>query len=151
MSASFPTRSLLFATDLLLVATASSLAAPIPPSPDSAARPLVTLVGAKPTKPDAAHPTSGRATATKAVKPVAVPAVSRATPPRSAQGILFIASPPLQRKPASLGFSPASVPDTAWQAAAVEIVAAGRGRINYEAGVVKAIGLGALAPPTLTK
>jgi hypothetical protein len=44
-----------------------------------------------------------------------------------------------------------SVPDTAWQAAAVEIVAAGRGRINYEAGVVKAIGLGALAPPTLTK
>jgi hypothetical protein len=39
----------------------------------------------------------------------------------------------------------------AWQAAAVEIVAAGRGRINYEVGIIKAIGLGAIAPPTLKK
>jgi hypothetical protein len=43
------------------------------------------------------------------------------------------------------------LPADPWQAAAVEIVAAGRGRINYEAGVVKAIGLGAVAPPTLRK
>ncbi|MDX1931713.1 MAG: hypothetical protein SFU56_03830 [Capsulimonadales bacterium] len=38
-----------------------------------------------------------------------------------------------------------------WQDAAVEIVAAGRGRINYSAGIVKAIGLGAIAPPTMKK
>lgn len=36
-------------------------------------------------------------------------------------------------------------------AAAIEIVAEGRGRINYEAGVIKATGLGAIAPPTVNK
>jgi len=150
MSVSFPMRSLLATTGLLLVAIAPSVAAPKPPSPDSAAPPLVALVDAKPTKSGVAHPAPARADMTKASKPV--PAASSPTPSHPTRGILFVASPPLPRKPSGAGFAPAaSVPDTAWQAAAVEIVAAGRGRINYEAGVVKAIGLGALAPPTLTK
>jgi hypothetical protein len=38
-----------------------------------------------------------------------------------------------------------------WESAGVEVVAAGKGRINYEAGVVKATGLGALAPPSLSR
>lgn len=38
-----------------------------------------------------------------------------------------------------------------WESAAVEVVAAGRGRINYEAGVVKATGLAAMPPPTLSR
>jgi hypothetical protein len=45
----------------------------------------------------------------------------------------------------------AAGPSSWWESATTEIVAAGRGRINYEASVVKAIGLGALAPPTLSR
>ena len=37
------------------------------------------------------------------------------------------------------------------ESAMVEVIAGGKGRINYEANVVKAVGLGALPPPTLSK
>lgn len=40
---------------------------------------------------------------------------------------------------------------SAWEKEVVEVVAEGRGRINYEAGVVKAVGLGAVPPPTLSR
>ena len=52
------------------------------------------------------------------------------------------------RKPVQIA---RAAPVSAWESASVEIIAAGRGRINYEAGVVKAVGLGALAPPTLAR
>ena len=48
-------------------------------------------------------------------------------------------------------FVPMGDTGDSWKAAAVEIVAEGQGRINYAAGVIKSIGLGAIAPPSLTK
>lgn len=38
-----------------------------------------------------------------------------------------------------------------WENAMVEVVASGRGRIDYEQGFARAVGLGALPPPSLTR
>jgi hypothetical protein len=46
--------------------------------------------------------------------------------------------------------APAAQAKNKWEAEVVEVVGEGRGRINYEAGVVKAVGLGAVAPPNLS-
>lgn len=117
-------------------------------------------VSAKPpTAPVSAMATTGKV----AVKPVRIVAVApksgilpaktvRTRPGSLTPPVLRPTSYALRPNPAARvpGFNtPASGAD--WRAAAVEITAAGRGRINYEAGVMKAIGLGAMAPPTLTR
>lgn len=69
-----------------------------------------------------------------------------------AVSVAIAAPPPAKtvRVKAPVKAAPAA-PASSWQDANVEIVAAGRARINYAVGVVKATGLGALAPPTLSR
>lgn len=76
--------------------------------------------------------------------------------PRPVVVVKMAAAPALKpaAKKASKKIAAASLPPAApswWESAGIEVVAAGKGRINYEAGVVKATGLGALAPPTLSR
>ena len=78
----------------------------------------------------------------RGVVPLAPSAVSRPKAPAAGK-----AAPQPRKRSTAL---PAAAPSW-WESAGVEVVAAGKGRINYEAGVVKATGLGALAPPTLSR
>jgi len=83
----------------------------------------------------------------------AVAAAKKITPPgRGAAVVVPAKSAPARSTPTpkpTLVASPAAA--SWWESAGVEVVAAGKGRINYEAGVVKAVGLGALPPPTLSR
>lgn len=74
------------------------------------------------------------------VKPVAKVASGAGAKPGVKPGV----------KPPAPPAQPVMPPDNL-QATAVEIVAAGKGRINYDAGIVKAIGMGAIARPTIKK
>lgn len=56
----------------------------------------------------------------------------------------------LQKVLASAG-APAPATESGLTSAMVEAVAAGKGRIDYSQGVARAVGLGALRPPTLTR
>lgn len=63
-----------------------------------------------------------------------------------------VLSGPGIKKPVAVAAAAKAKPGpSAWEKEVVEVVAEGRGRINYEAGVVKAVGLGAVTPPTLSK
>lgn len=143
---------LLFRRAVVLIAVAapllgvSAVAAGSGGTPAKPASPKVAAGGAR--KP---APTAGRA------KVAVAPAVKRKT----TGGVVLLAAPrrlvPALVKPAKkVAAAPVRKPLPAagpswWESASVEIVAAGRARINYEAGVVKATGLGALAPPTLSR
>ncbi len=81
-------------------------------------------------------------------KPAPLKASGRITPATVKAAPARKVTPPPLRK--SAAFLPPAAPSW-WESAGVEVVAAGKGRINYEAGVVKATGLGALAPPTLSR
>ena len=141
------------------VTFALSVALIIAPPADAQGPPIATLVGkvtALPQKFPAKRFPVKIAAAKKSARPVAVISARSGSrlPASVTKKVAFIKMPV---KPAGK-ITPAkkSVPlsnalSASWQAAAVEIVAAGRGRINYEVGVIKAIGLGAIAPPTLKK
>ena len=57
---------------------------------------------------------------------------------------------PLAAKPAPIVINSGLLLGGA-ESAMVEVIAGGKGRINYEANLVKAVGLGALPPPTLSQ
>lgn len=84
------------------------------------------------------------------VSPIVWGGHAAAVAPARVQPKPVLAAP--RKPPAKLPATPVRVAALSdWESARVEIVAAGRGRINYEAGVAKAVGLGALAPPTLSR
>jgi len=106
-----------------------------------------TVTGAKTTQSMLVASLTGEPT--RAVSPTAKSSLTKSS---GKPGVAIIPIPATVRTTAARvpGFNtPGNVAD--WRVAAVEITAAGRGRINYEAGVMKAIGLGAMAPPTLKK
>ena len=127
-----------FASPLLALSLFCTLLLSAHANPPASPKPILRLASA------------GKPATSKTVSLAGKPAPTLTAKPRPT------ASPAL--KPAVVkvavrvpGFNDPRAPGNNWQASAVEIVAAGKGRINYEASVVKAIGLGALAPPTLTK
>lgn len=102
----------------------------VPPASKPKARPAPPKTSPKPL---AVKPAAG--------KPVPKPAPLRADGAKSAAAIQ-----------AALVFPDAkSAPSAQWESAMVEQVASGKGRIDYEKGVARAIGLGALPPPSLTR
>ncbi|MGC4042439.1 MAG: hypothetical protein QM758_01390 [Armatimonas sp.] len=119
--------------------------------------PLYGLLSAPPKKAPAPAPTRSvakqtiktvkvvppKATTVKAAPPVKL-AVAKATPADAAKSAAAIQ--------AALVF-PESKNGGAgtWENAMVEVVASGRGRIDYEKGFARAVGLGALPPPSLTR
>lgn len=90
--------------------------------------------GSKPAPKTKPAPKSAKPTPTPA--PKAPPAI---VDPKALQQVL-----------ASAG-SPAPATESGLTSAMVEAVAAGKGRIDYSQGVARAVGLGALPPPSLTR
>ena len=85
------------------------------------------------------------------VKPAVTPSPRAAlkVPPGKAVAVAAAAKPaPLA---ASYSKSAPTPVATHWESAYVEVLKDGRGRINYEAGIAKAVGLGAVAPPSLAR
>ncbi len=85
----------------------------------------------------------------KPIKPA--PPIARNSQALASRGAPFTPAAPVPIIRVSAAVATAGALSTGGDSAMVELVGSGKGRINYEANVVKAVGLGALPPPTLSR
>ena len=120
------------ATLFLLPLALSATAAPQRSKSGTKPAPKPTVSAPKPTAK------SGKSVGKVAPKPTPKP-LTPVVDPKALQQVLAQAG------------APAPVTESGLTSAMVEAVAAGKGRIDYGQGVARAVGLGALPPPTLTR
>lgn len=139
---------------VLLLLLPLALAAALPQKPQLMSKPTTKLAASpKPTPTPA--PKSKKASSVKAspAKPALIKPAPKPTPkptPKPVSSSPAMDPKLLQKALASAG---AAVPATesGFTSAMVEAVAAGKGRVDYGQGVARAIGLGALPPPSLSR